>query len=76
MVFDMHGNHRLNKVRVFPADMDSVSHFEFAISNFNGAHAQTGKVRNVLLFLCWPRVALLAISTMGEALTKAPISQG
>ena len=43
LVFDLHGTHCLNKVRVFPADMDSGSHFEFAISDFNSAHAQTGK---------------------------------
>jgi hypothetical protein len=44
LVLDLHGTQRLYKVPVFPADMDSVSHFEFAISDFNGAHAQTGKV--------------------------------
>jgi len=35
LVLDLHGIHGLGKVCIFPADVDSVSHFEFAISEFN-----------------------------------------
>ena len=43
LVFDLHRIHRLGKVCFFPADVDGVSHFEFAVSEFNTlANKHTG----------------------------------